>query len=67
MLWWQVAEAAGRQEVQQLHKQGVPVPAAPSKRYLLMIGAILGAALLMILTLFIIGIVWVTRLIMKGG
>ena len=54
-------------EVQQLHKQGVPVPAAPSKRYLLMIGAILGASLLMVLTLFIIGIVWVTRQVMKGG
>ncbi len=48
-------------EVQQLHKQGVPMPAAPSKRYLLTIGAILGAALILILTGFIALVVYLVR------
>jgi len=48
-------------EVQALTRKGEPVPAAPSVRYLLGIGALLGAALLAVLALFIVAVVWLVK------
>jgi len=48
-------------EVQEHHRKGLPVPAAPSMRYLLTIGALLGGALVIVLALFIAAVVWLAR------
>jgi len=48
-------------EVRQLKDEGKPMPSGPSKRYLLLIGAALGAALVLVLIGFIALIVWITR------
>jgi len=48
-------------EVQQIRDEGKPVPSGPSVRYLLLIGAVLGAAIVLVLIGFIALIVWATK------
>lgn len=46
-------------EVRDLQVQGQAVPSAPSKRYLLTVGALLGGALVLVLAGFVAVLVWV--------
>ena len=48
-------------QVQEHHRQGLPVPAAPSVRYLLLIGGLLGGALVLVLVLSVVLIIWLVR------
>ncbi|MBX6315486.1 MAG: DUF4112 domain-containing protein [Isosphaeraceae bacterium] len=48
-------------QVQEHQQQGKPVPSGPSVRYLLLIGGLLGATLVLVLIGFIALIIWVTR------
>jgi hypothetical protein len=48
-------------EVQQKQSQGQAIPAGPSVRYLLMIGGILGALLLLVLVGFIALVAWAIK------
>jgi hypothetical protein len=49
------------EEVRAHHDRGEPVPSAPSVRYLLLIGGLLGAAITLVLIGFIALLVWATR------
>jgi len=48
-------------EVQAHQKQGEPMPAGPSVRYLILMGALLGGALVLILGASIYGIIWLFK------
>lgn len=53
-------------EVQQHQARGEPVPSAPSARYLLLVGAGLGAALVLVLIGFVALILWASRATGRG-
>lgn len=53
-------------DIQRHQARGEPVPSAPSARYLLLVGAGLGAALVLVLIGFIALIVWASRAAGRG-
>jgi Domain of unknown function (DUF4112) len=54
-------------EAQALQRQGLPMPAAPSRRYLILLAVGLGVALLALVLGFIAIATWVVRLVWRAG